>query len=216
MLNSRTSLLSHLQLQQSWSWSNCATTVTLVALWPRWRFWHLWSLWLSTCVNICQLLSLSSLCIFLHKCFPPSNSYLFQDQLWKNCCKLVLKEGEIWVLGGSRSQARRKRSCSKKSRRRRRLWQKGHKLPSNLIEGSKLFSNLPQLRQRRGERGEREENRQERNSLEEISKIWYRRWKSLQIRNQTNWKDKKEVFQFSVKKITGGRGKWKWRIKTIK
>ena len=37
----------------------------------------------------------------------------------------------------------------KEGRRGRRLWQKGHKLPSNLIEGSKLFSNLPQLRQRR-------------------------------------------------------------------
>ena len=35
-----------------------------------------------------------------------------------------------------------------------RLRQKGHKLPSNLIEGSKLFSNLPQLRQRR-EAGEK-------------------------------------------------------------
>ena len=40
---------------------------------------------------------------------------------------------------GSELRPRRKQSCSKKSQRRRRLWQKGHKLPSNLIEGSKLF-----------------------------------------------------------------------------
>ena len=31
-------------------------------------------------------------------------------------------------------------------------------IASNLIEGSKLFSNLPQLRQRREERGEKERN----------------------------------------------------------
>ena len=41
----------------------------------------------------------------------------------------------------------------------RRLWQKGHKLPSNLIEGSKLFSNLPQLRQRREGREKMKEKR---------------------------------------------------------